>query len=218
MPLHTHGDGAYPVVQSVTLRSTANTSNGTSNVLTGFTLVKVLIDISSNALADVPALGTSYGSPYANALLTDATVEDLKTGLSKVTLTYTAQSNSTPPTTFAETSSQTEAPITENANFSTFAQYWDYGNNTWYSYSPKKILNYIAGSSQITKTEYFTSMPSSDRDNIGTIQAPGGPYSGDNNFLLVGSNLRLQGFFWVKESIFLYSPAGWDTDFYNPPS
>jgi len=218
MASHNYGDSNLPVTQSTRVRRTANTSNGTSSTLTGFTVEVVFISDSSAADSLIPSLGSSYGSPYSNALLTESEKEPYKVGLTRITLIYTAQSDSTPPTSYSESSSQISAPIQEHPNFLDFADKWDDENQRWLASSGKTILSYIRGSTQIVRREYFSSMPSSDRGNIGYIENPGGPYTGDSDkFILVGSNISLQGSFWVKENTYLYSQDGWDSDFYSSP-
>jgi len=164
----------------------------------------------------LPAPNSAYPS-NSNYLLTNSKVERLAGDLAKLNLTYTAQYDSLPTTTVVEQSSQERAPIEQHPNYATWQAdptKWDSVNKVLIG-NKAGITDYIVGTTTVTKTEYFSSQPSSNRANIGKLQSPGSGYSESHGWLVIGTNRAQQGIFWVRVTTYLFSAVGFDTDIYS---
>jgi hypothetical protein len=210
---------SYGTLTSVTNNTkevfSTTTGNGTSNsTLSGVFTVTITCDWTDRGTY-TSALNSAYPSDSA---FIATTVERTQKpgGLCEIVTTYTSPATTLPDTTYAEQSSQVEVDIREHPNFSDWADDWDDENERFNLTSTKAgIKSYIKGTTTVTVTSYYNSMPSDDRANIGKIQTPGGSYSGTNSWLLVGANRSKQGPIWVMSKTYLYSAKDWDTDIYS---
>lgn len=158
---------------------------------------------TSDLATHVPAVNTTYPT-NANYILTNASVRNLTAALSEYTLTYATNFDSLPSTTVIEQSSREDIPIKDNPHY----------DDSWAT-SKAGVDHYIGGTTTVTVTEYFDSQPSSNRAHIGKIQSPGGGYSEENGWLVIGTNRQQQGIFWMRVTTYLFSAIGWDTDIYD---
>ena len=214
---------SYGTLTSVTnsnkITVTSQTQNGASSVNTGAIQVVTLTCQWADRATYVPNPFTplSSGSPF---LLTNADLEELPGGLCKITLTYTASAQSLPATTYTEQSSQVEEPIQTHPDFADWADEWDStangGNGAFLPSSDKRgITSFIKGSITVTVTTYSDSKPSFSGSTVGTLASPGSDYGSADNWLIIGSNRSLQGYFWVTTTQYLYSPQAYNSDIYS---
>jgi len=158
----------------------------------------------TDGTGDLPASGTAIGTMR----LASATKKRLDGNIGEITETYTEQGGGyvgagVPETTWSENSSQMEVDIKLHPNY----------DEAWEE-DKAGVDSYIVGTTTVTKSEYFTSKPSSDRSSLGTRRSPGGDYGSSANWLLIGSNRTKQGEYWVRSNTYLYSELPWDNDIY----
>lgn len=209
-----HGTLTSVTNQTKEVFATQTTNGSSSNTLSG-TVTKTITCNWSERTTYTPALNSAY--PDDSTFTASAIERTQKTGgLCEIVITYTAPATSLPATAYIEQTSTMEVDIREHPNFSDWASDWDSENNEFLPSSTKYgIKSYIKGTTTVTVRSFYTSKPSSDRGNIGTIQNPGGDYTGTNKWLLTGSNRSQQGPLWVKENTFLYSAKDWNEDIYG---
>lgn len=158
-----------------------------------------------------PALNTSYGGEYSQYVLTNATQQQLPLGIAEIVLTYTSTFDSLPDPTVVENTSQDRAPIQQNPNFSGWASYWDAANKRFLDGTPMAgVTDYIIGSTTVTVTTYYNSLPAFNPSIIGQLQSPGGDYGTSDNWLVIGNTRQQQNNFWVVQTTYRYSAAGWN--------
>lgn len=208
--------GTFTSVQNGTKEVfTTTTANGTSNNQLGGQIVVTVMCAWSDRMTYTPALNSAYPDD-ASFLATNIERNQKPGGLCEIVTTYTAAATSVPDTTYTEQSSQIEVDIREHPNFSDWSDDWDDENERFKLSSDKAgIKSYIKGSTTVTVTSYYTSKPSTDRDNIGKRQTPGGDYGSADNWLLVGCNRSKQGTLWVMQKTYLYSAKPWSEDIYG---
>lgn len=162
-----------------------------------------------------PALGAAHPSNSAYSLKT-AKQEPMTGGFGKITLTYVAVNDSLPEATISEQTSQIEVPIQEHPDFADWAADWDEENQRFLASSDKVgITSYIKGSTTVTKTTYYSSKPSAPYEDVGTLDAPGGDYTGSTHWLVIGATRQKVGSYWVIEKTYLYSAKEYNPDVYS---
>ena len=183
-------------------------------------LVKTVVLYTSWAsyASSVPAIG-AVDPDNANYFLQRSEVErqgsEAQITLTYGTLTDTEASGGIPANEYVETSSTIEKPIQQHPDFADWASDWDSEKGAFRAGTTKYgIESYLAGTTQVTNTSYYSSQPSSDRDDIGTRQAPGGSYGSSDKWLLISSTRRRQGTYYVKENTYLFDTDGWNEDLY----
>lgn len=212
---HDYGDTDSAIPQLQKIQITSNLPNGSSSFNTGGTKVKTIVCRWVDREDNTPAPQTPFedGSPY---LLTDATQEQMQGGFCRLTLTYTASYTALPDTTYSEQTSQLEVPIQEHPNFADWEDDWDETEKAFKPGTDKYgITSYIKGSSTVTKVEYFSSRPSHRFDDVGTLDTPGGDYTGSNHYLIIGATRSKQGNFWTVTTTYQYSKVEFNSDIYG---
>ena len=156
--------------------------------------------------------------------LTAINAEELPGSICRATLTYTAQYQTLPATTYVEQTSTQQVDIRLHPNFSDWVSYWDATNEEFpqgtiiSGQNFGGVKDFIVGSTTITMTEYFESMPASNHGHIGKLQCPNEAYGTAANWLIVGSTRQQQGYFWIRETVFEFSAIGWNTQIYSTVS
>ena len=173
----------------------------------------------------LPTLNSAHPTLGASYILTDTDVEELPGGICKATLTYTCQYNSIPSTSYIEQTSQEKIKIQFHPDFNTWITsnpgVWDpvaeaFTNPGLVSgVSMYGVEDFVVGNTTVTMTEYFSSMPSSNHTNIGMLQVPESSYGTSANWLIIGSTRQQQGYYWVRETTFLYSAVPYNTNIYT---
>jgi hypothetical protein len=71
------------------------------------------------------------------------------------------------------------------------------------------------GTTTVTKTEYFDSMPSDNFSNIGKLQSPASAYGDATNWMVMSSTKQQQGYFWVRVTMYQYSAVAYNSQIYS---
>jgi hypothetical protein len=174
---------------------------------------------ATNAL---PSL--NVGDSIDSEVITTLENETYGLGMTKQTITTETRSlldgegvEIVPDTEFSEQTSYVELDIRQHPSFATLkASGWDDEKGEFLPTSQYYgVSGYIVGSTQVTKTSFHRSQPSSDYGLVGSLGAPGGGFGGTNNWLIIGSSRRKVGEnLYAKELVYLYSARGWDTTIY----
>ncbi len=183
----------------------------------GITKAVILFTSWDSYAASVPAIGT-VDPDNSNFFLVKFSVER-QNAEAKITLTYgtlTDSGGGLPATAYVETSSTMEKSIKTHPSFASWSADWDPETEAFKPGTSKYgIETYFVGTTQVTRTDYYSTQPSSDKADIGTRQSPGAGYGSSADWLLVASNRRKDGYFYAKENTYLYDVEGWNTDVYS---
>jgi len=143
-------------------------------------------------------------------------------GIVKQTVTYEGTTTSDlptlPATTYESQGSMVELPIQQHPDWATTLKAdWDEAKGEFKPTSAfYGMTSYIVGSVSVTRTEFFRSQPTDDYADIGTLETPGGGYTGTNKWLVISTSRRkLSEGLYSKEKTFLYSAKGWNTTIYS---
>jgi hypothetical protein len=208
------------ITAAVVTNQNKQTIKVTNNVEFNGTAV-ILITCDWN---DRSTLVPTINSPHPTLTgywLTTVDAEEMPGSICKATLTYTAQYNSLPATTFIEESSSYRESITQHPSFSSWASQY---NQELGMFPPGTIISgqnfggvsdYIVGTTTVTMTEYFDSMPDSNHTLIGQLEVPNEAYGEATNWMITGSTRQQQGYFWIRVTVFQYSAIGWNTQIYT---
>lgn len=196
MAANTHGSASFPVTIKTTVVTTKDVKTTTTEKV--------------------------YDSKPDDVALTDGVVsfqtEPYGGGFYKQTVVTEANATQTlPATTYESQGSMTELPIQQHPDFDTWSSEWDEAAGAFKSSSDKYgVTSYIVGSVTVTKTEYFATQPTDRYASVGTLEAPGGSYSGANKWLIIGTARRkVSDTLYTRETQYLYSAKGFDTDIYS---
>ncbi|MBE2181508.1 MAG: hypothetical protein IAE97_13665, partial [Chthoniobacterales bacterium] len=188
-------------------------------IKTVVTKTKELVSKQIETIYDtLPSL--SVGSMIDGLKVISINDEPFGVGTTKRTVIAEARNGdlSVPTTTYDESTSYVELDIRQHPDWdSTFKDDWDSAKG---EFKPESeyfgISSYIVGSTTVTKTEYFSTEPASRYSVVGKLEAPGGGYSGSNNWLIIGGNRRKIGEgLYSRETVYLYSAKGYNSDIYS---
>ena len=213
--------------RTLRVQSVTNQNKQTIKVTNNVEFNGTAVIIMTCDWADQSSLVPSINSPHPTLTgywLTTVDAEELPGSVCRATLTYTAQYNSLPATTYVEETSSYRENITQHPSFSTWASYYsqDLG-----MFPPGTIISgqnfggisdYIVGTTSVTKTEYFDSMPSDNFTNIGMLQSPASEYGEDANWMVMSSTKQQQGYFWIRVTIYQYSALAYNSQIYSTVS
>ena len=206
---HTHGS----ISGGVNNKTTYDFSDGL------FTLTQELTCDVADKDDFTPALGSTVSEGGKTYGLSRATQETLPGGLAKIVLTYTASafdSGSLPADSYSESTSQLEVDIREHPSFDDWSGDWDDEKGEFKAGTEKYgIRSYIKGTTQVVKTEYFSSKPSSPYANVGKLDSPGSDYGSGDHWLVIGATRQKLGDIWTRETTYLYSAKEWDDQIYS---
>ena len=182
-----------------------------------FGLLQKKVELKCDAedtLEFIPAIGDIDDEGY---YFIGAITESQPAGILYVTLNYELTFTSVPATTYTEKSSAVELDIRQHPLFaSTLSTYWDNERAEFKPDSPYYgITSYVVGSTSVVKTEYFADKPSAAYASIGTLSVPGGGYTGDGKWMIVGSTRGRNNGFWTVETEYVYSAKGYNTTIYS---
>jgi hypothetical protein len=215
-----YGASALPTNRKNTKISySSEFANGTSSVNTTAILTEELDCLWADIATNTPDPFTAHPI-YSGFILVEATPQRRTVGLATIFFTYKCAYFGTPETSYTEQNSAREAPITEHPNFSDWAADELFDSNGQFvgfvqGSSKYGVETYTTPASIVVKTEYFTSEPADERENIGKLQNPGRDYTCDTNWKVIGSTRALAGTFWTRTTTYEWSSAGWDTDIYS---
>jgi len=194
----------------VTLKTTTVVSEGVK--------VKTVEKVHDSASVPTHTIGTVV----SGLRLSDFQNEPYGGGFTKQTVTYTGADSESlpaiPTTTYESQGTMVELDIRQHPDWDTkFKTHWDDAKGEFKLTSEYRgITSYIVGSVTVTKTEYFSSQPTDRYSSIGTLEVPGGGYSGTNKWLIIGTARRKVGEgLYSRETTYLYSAKGFSTDLYS---
>lgn len=201
-----YGNSNLPVVQKTTI------------VIQKGLKTKTIETAHDSASVPVPTIGSIVSGlkiiSYSN--------EPIGTGLIKQTVVYEgSDSDSTPSipaTTYESQGSMVEVDIRQHEDWATtFVSDWD---NEKGEFKPDSeffgITSFIMGSVTVTKSEYFSSNPSDRYADIGTLEVPGGGYSGTGHWLIIGTGRSKVGEgLYCRQTTYLYSSKAYNTLIYS---
>lgn len=213
--------GALPTAQQKQVVTfTGTLPKGSVGASAGGKVVVEKVCQYADRAANTPALFSAFADD-SNYKLTEVRQERQNT-LCKITLTYTydvtadaISTLSTPATTYVEQSSTIEAPITQHPKWKdgTWNEEFNATKDGFLPSSDKHgIESYLVGTCTVTVTNYSITKPSSLRGSIGTIQDPGGDFTGESKWLLIGANRTKQGGFWAHSKTYLFRPIAWSNE------
>lgn len=165
-----------------------------------------------------PSLGSTISDGGKTYFLTESGDETLPGSLSKITLVYSAQGtedDELPATSYNESVSTMEVDIKLHPDFSDWEDDFDSEKEAFKPGTPKYgITSYLVRTRTVTKSEYFSGDPGGDEADGCTIESPGGGFGGSGKWLNLGSSRSKQGDIWIRETTYLYSGKGWDSEIY----
>jgi hypothetical protein len=215
--MHTYGTDLTAAVVTNKHKQTVRVSNNSE--FNGTAVIEITCDWNEQGTL-VPTINSPHPT-LTGYWLANIEAEELPGSICKATLTYTAQYQTLPATSYREETSSETVDIRLHPSFNSWASYWDddlgtFPQGTVISGQPfGGVRDFYVGTTTVTKTEYFDSQPSDEFTNIGKLQTPNGAYGSASNWLVISSTKEMQGYYWIRVTQYLYSAVGWNTLIYQ---